>query len=68
MFSKKEFEIVSNFILDFLAGQNFMLSWVEHENSFITSGPDHMKWTTTSENVPSDMCVQSFGRKFFPFS
>ena len=37
MFSKKEFTIVSN--LRFISRTNFMLSWVEHENFFITSGP-----------------------------
>ena len=26
-------------ILTFMSKQNFMLSWVEHEKSFITSGP-----------------------------
>ena len=34
--SKKEFAIVSN--LRFICRTNFMLSWVEHEKSFITSG------------------------------
>ena len=38
MFSKKEFAIVSN--LKFISRTNFMLSSVEHEKSFITSGPD----------------------------
>ena len=28
-------------ILTFISIINFMLSWVEHEKSFITSGPDH---------------------------
>ena len=27
-------------ILTFMSRKNFMLSWVEHEKSFITSGPD----------------------------
>ena len=27
-------------ILTFVSRKNFMLSWVEHEKSFITSGPD----------------------------
>ena len=36
MFSKKEFAIVSN--LKFISKTNFMLSWVEHEKRFITSG------------------------------
>ena len=40
MFSKKEFAIVSN--LRFISMKNFMLSSVEHEKSFITSGPDCM--------------------------
>ena len=26
-------------ILTFMSGENFMLNWVEHEKSFITSGP-----------------------------
>ena len=30
-------------ILTFMSGKNFMLSWVEHEKSFITSGPDLWK-------------------------
>ena len=34
MFSKKEFGIVSNL-------RFFMLSWVEHEKSVITSGPEY---------------------------
>ena len=37
MFSKKEFAIVSN--LRFISRTKFMLSRVEHEKSFITSGP-----------------------------
>ena len=36
-FSKKEFAIVSN--LRFISRTNFMLSWLEHEKSFITAGP-----------------------------
>ena len=36
IFSKKEFAIVSN--LRFISRTNFMLSGVEHEKSFITSG------------------------------
>ena len=35
MFSKKEFAIISNFRL--ISGTNFILSWVEHKKSFITS-------------------------------
>ena len=50
MFSKKEFAIVSN--LRFISRKNFMLSRVEHEKSFITSGlglskhitPDHVAY------------------------
>ena len=38
MFSKKEFAIVS--YLRFISMKNSMLSWGEHEKSFITSGPD----------------------------
>ena len=38
MFSMKELTIISN--LRFISKTNFMLSWVEHETSFITSGPD----------------------------
>ena len=26
-------------ILTYMSGKNFMLNWVEHEKSFITSGP-----------------------------
>ena len=37
MFSKKEFAIVNN--LRFISRTNFMLSWVEHEKRYITSGP-----------------------------
>ena len=33
--ARKEFGIVSNFI----SMKKFMLSWVEHEKSFITLGP-----------------------------
>ena len=38
MFSKKEFAFVSN--LRFINNRKFMFSCVEHEKSFITSGPD----------------------------
>ena len=38
MFSKKKFGIASN--LRFISMRNFMLSWVEHEKSFITSGSE----------------------------
>ena len=41
MFSKKEFAFVSN--LRYISKTHFMLSWVEHENSFITSGPEQEK-------------------------
>ena len=41
MFCKKEFTIVSN--LRFISRTNFMLSRVEQEKSFITSGPDQPK-------------------------
>ena len=37
MFSKKELAIISN--LRFIKRINIILSWVEHEKSFITSGP-----------------------------
>ena len=40
MLSKKKFVIASN--LKFISRANFVLSGVEHEKSFITSGPDHM--------------------------
>ena len=38
MFNKEEFAIDSN--LWFISRTNFMLSWVEHEKSLITSGPE----------------------------
>ena len=38
MFSKTEFEIVSN--LRFISRTNVMLNWIEHEKSFITTGPE----------------------------
>ena len=50
--------------------RNFLLHWVEHEKSFITSGPewntksyferkwDNITWVPTGENMPSDMCFQ----------
>ena len=44
MFSKKEFAIVSNF--RFISRKNFMLSGVEHEKFFITSGPVDVLKTT----------------------
>ena len=50
MFSKKDFGIVSNLI--FISMKNFMLSWVEHEKSFITSGPD--------QSVKSDNWIRVF--------
>ena len=34
----------------FMTKWNFILSWVKHKNSFITSGPDLMKWTLPSLN------------------
>ena len=37
MFNKKDLAIVSN--LRFISRTNFMLSWVEHEKSFVTSDP-----------------------------
>ena len=37
--SKKECAIVGN--LRFISGTSFMLCWVKHEKSFITSGSDH---------------------------
>ena len=39
MFSEKEFGIISN--LRFISMTNSMLSWVELEKSFITSGPGY---------------------------
>ena len=41
MFSKKEIAMFSNLI--FISKTNFMLSWVEHEKSFITPGPDQCR-------------------------
>ena len=38
-FSANKYEN-ANYSLVFISRENFMLSWVEHENSFITSGPD----------------------------
>ena len=46
MFSKKEFAIVGN--LRFISRKNFMLNSVEHDKSFITSGPG-----ITSSNLSS---------------
>ena len=48
MFSKKEFGIVSN--LRLISMKNSMLSWVEHEKSFITFGPDD-KWIIMGGSV-----------------
>ena len=39
MFSKKEIAIVSN--LRCISKTNFILSWIEHEKSFITLRPDY---------------------------
>ena len=39
-FSANKYENVGIFI--FISRENFMLSWVEHEKSFITSGPGRM--------------------------
>ena len=39
MFSKIEFGIVSN--LRFISMKIFVLSWVEHVKSFLTSGPGY---------------------------
>ena len=49
MFSKKEFAIISN--LRFISRENFMLSWVEHEKRFITSGPDFKQDLASLDNV-----------------
>ena len=38
-------------ILTFMSGENFMLNWVEHEKSFITSGPDLKKSITFREHA-----------------
>ena len=38
-FSANKYEIVGVFI--FISRENFTLSWVEHEKSFITLGPNH---------------------------
>ena len=57
MISKRYFAIVSN--LRFISRRNFMLSWVKHEKSFITSVPGFFMlnrnlWTTcqTDERLP----------------
>ena len=70
MFSKTEFAIISN--LRFNSRTNFMLSWVEHEKCFITSGPVHRiighcrRYGRTSDcpDVHSDpnLCITSPGR------
>ena len=56
VFSKKEFAIISN--LRFISRTNFMLSWVEHEKSSITLGPDQI----TSDSlgiISSHKCTHS---------
>ena len=50
----KQVLIVGIFI--FLTKWNFMLSWVEHEKSFITSGPDFGSWWTLGRLI-----AKSFG-------
>ena len=47
----RKLEIVSNLI--FISRRNFMLSWVEHEKRFITSGPEHKKATNRTTMCPT---------------
>ena len=42
MLSQEEFAVNSNF--KFISRTNFILSWAEHEKSFITSGPGMVSW------------------------
>ena len=51
-FPANEYEI---FI--FISRENFMLSWVEHEKSFITSGPGPTLWVISVSN-PNRKAVQ----------
>ena len=37
-------------IFIFISRENFMLSWVEHENSFITSEPEYVQEEPQSKN------------------
>ena len=59
--TKKEFAIVSN--LRFIRSTFFMLSWVEHEKSFITSGPklqcQKMYFWTCASSKDSDQPAHS---------
>ena len=40
-------------ILTFMSRKNIMLNWVEHEKSFITSGPD-LEISTRRDTVRQD--------------
>ena len=40
-------------ILTYMSEENFMLIWVEHEKSFITSGPGEHKFKSQSNNIIS---------------
>ena len=39
-------------IWDLFSMTNFMLSWVEHEKSFITSGPEHLFSVRSTDQIP----------------
>ena len=56
MFLKKEFAIVSN--LRFICRTKFMLSWVEHEKSIITSGSDFMDAQADLSLLTTPVCLR----------
>ena len=66
MFSKKEFAIVRN--LRFISRINFILSWAEHEKSFIITGPGYRLTPAPKEysNQPAhpQRCFLSAWRNF----
>ena len=51
------------FFLRFISKINFMLSWVEHEKSFITSGPDLVPATLTYWNPLESLTHQCFDKE-----
>ena len=54
-------------ILTFMSRQNFMLSWVKHEKSFTTSGPDYMEPTHSCHcllpNLQRVFCISTIDIK-----
>ena len=53
----KAIRVLFSSIFDFMSIGNFMLSWVEHEKRFITSGPGHVRQTDCVIKVFDDQVL-----------